>query len=41
MVKWVYLFGFYVKVEVDVNSDVDILVDLEYKEGIGFLFIEM
>lgn len=35
------MFGSYAKAEADANSDVDILVDLEYKEGIGLLFIEM
>lgn len=40
-VKRAYLFGSYAKAEADANSDVDILVDLEYKEGIGLLFIEM
>lgn len=36
-----YLFGSYVRGEADENSDVDILVELDYQTGIGFAFIRM
>jgi predicted nucleotidyltransferase len=36
-----YLFGSYSRDEADKNSDVDILVDLDYSKHIGLGFIEM
>jgi predicted nucleotidyltransferase len=36
-----YLFGSYVRGEADENSDVDILVELDYQQGIGFAFVRM
>jgi predicted nucleotidyltransferase len=36
-----YLFGSYSRNEADVNSDVDILVDLDYSEHIGLGFVTM
>jgi len=36
-----YLFGSYVRDEADQLSDIDILVDLDYSEGIGLQFIQM
>ncbi len=36
-----YLFGSYVRGEATENSDVDILVDLDYSQPIGLEFIQM
>jgi len=36
-----YLFGSYVRGEADNNSDIDILVDLDYSQRIGLQFIQM
>jgi len=36
-----YLFGSYVRGEADNNSDIDILVDLDYSQKIGLQFIQM
>ena len=36
-----YLFGSYVREEADSQSDVDILVDLDYSERIGLGFVQM
>ena len=36
-----YLFGSYSNGEADENSDVDILVELDYNQKIGLLFIQM
>ncbi len=36
-----YLFGSYVRGEATLNSDIDILVDLDYNEAIGWEFIQM
>jgi len=36
-----YLFGSYVKGEAEKSSDVDILLDLDYSQKIGFQFIQM
>lgn len=36
-----YLFGSYVRGEADSNSDIDILVDLDYTQRIGLQFIQM
>lgn len=36
-----YLFGSYVRNEADENSDIDILVDLDYSQKIGLRFIQM
>ena len=36
-----YLFGSYVRGEADYNSDIDILVDLDYSQKIGLQFIQM
>jgi predicted nucleotidyltransferase len=36
-----YLFGSYSNGEADENSDVDILVELDYSQKIGLLFIQM
>ncbi len=36
-----YLFGSYVRGEADADSDIDILVDLDYSQKIGLLFIQM
>jgi predicted nucleotidyltransferase len=36
-----YLFGSYVRGEADNNSDIDILVDLDYSQKIGLKFIQM
>jgi uncharacterized protein len=36
-----YLFGSYARQEATENSDIDILVELDYQKGIGFAFIEM
>jgi predicted nucleotidyltransferase len=36
-----YLFGSYVRGAADNNSDVDILVDLDYSQKIGLQFIQM
>jgi len=37
-VKKVYLFGSYARGEADDNSDVDLLVDLDYEKGVGWQF---
>ncbi len=37
-VKKVYLFGSYARGEADENSDVDLLVDLDYEKRIGWQF---
>jgi predicted nucleotidyltransferase len=36
-----YLFGSYVRGQADDDSDIDILVDLDYSEKIGLQFIQM
>ena len=36
-----YLFGSYVRGETDDQSDIDILVDLDYSQKIGLQFIQM
>ena len=36
-----YLFGSYVRGVADNKSDIDILVDLDYSQKIGLLFIQM
>ena len=36
-----YLFGSYVRGEADDQSDIDILVDLDYSQKIGLKFIQM
>ena len=36
-----YLFGSYVRGEADDNSDIDILVDLDYSQVIGLQFVQM
>ncbi len=36
-----YLFGSYARGEADVQSDIDILVDLDYSEQIGLRFVQM
>jgi hypothetical protein len=36
-----YLFGSYSRGEADVNSDIDILVDLDYSKHIGLGFVTM
>ena len=36
-----YLFGSYVRGEADDQSDIDILVDLDYSRKIGLQFIQM
>jgi len=36
-----YLFGSYVRGEADSQSDIDILVDLDYSQRIGFQFMQM
>ena len=36
-----YLFGSYVRNEADNDSDIDILVDLDYTQRIGLQFIQM
>lgn len=36
-----YLFGSCVREEADLNSDIDILVDLDYSQKIGLQFIQM
>ena len=36
-----YLFGSYVRDEADDQSDIDILVELDYSQRIGLQFIQM
>lgn len=36
-----YLFGSYVRGEADTESDIDILVELDYSQSIGLKFIQM
>ncbi len=36
-----YLFGSYVRGQADFNSDIDILIDLDYSKKIGLQFIQM
>ena len=36
-----YLFGSYVRNEANLQSDIDILVDLDYSQRIGLQFIQM
>lgn len=36
-----YLFGSMVRNTADQNSDIDILVELDYSKSIGFLFVRM
>ena len=36
-----YLFGSYVRHEADNQSDIDILIDLDYSQSIGLQFIQM
>jgi len=36
-----YIFGSYVRGEADNQSDIDILVDLDYSQKIGLQFIQM
>ena len=40
-VKKAYLFGSFARNEADCDSDVDILVDLDYSKHIGLAFITM
>lgn len=40
-VKKAYLFGSFARNEADSNSDIDILVDLDYSKHIGLAFITM
>ncbi len=40
-VRKAYLFGSYSRDEADSNSDVDILVDLDYNQHIGLGFVQM
>lgn len=37
----VYLFGSYVRNQANIDSDIDILVELDYNEQIGLKFIKM
>ncbi len=37
----VYLFGSYVKNEAENDSDIDLLVELDYSERIGLQFVQM
>ena len=37
----VYLFGSFVRGEADYQSDIDILVDLDYSQKIGLQFVQM
>jgi hypothetical protein len=36
-----YLFGSYSRGEADTNSDIDILVELDYSQGIGWNYFSM
>ncbi|MEM8896201.1 MAG: nucleotidyltransferase domain-containing protein [Bacteroidota bacterium] len=36
-----YLFGSYATGKANINSDIDIMVDLDYQNGIGLEFIKM
>jgi predicted nucleotidyltransferase len=36
-----YLFGSYARLEKDKNSDIDILVELDYSHSIGLEFVKM
>ena len=36
-----YIFGSYVRGQADKNSDIDILVDLDYNQRIGLRFVQM
>jgi predicted nucleotidyltransferase len=36
-----YLFGSYSRMEADIDSDIDILVDLDYSRHIGLGFVQM
>jgi predicted nucleotidyltransferase len=36
-----YLFGSYARNEADQNSDIDVLVDLDYSSSIGLEFVQM
>ena len=36
-----YIFGSYVRGQADKNSDIDILVDLDYNQRIGLQFVQM
>lgn len=36
-----YLFGYYVRGNADDESDIDILVDLDYSQKIGLQFMQM
>jgi len=36
-----YLFGFYIRDEANNQSDIDILIDLDYSQRIGLQFIQM
>lgn len=40
-VRKAYLFGSYVRGEADKQSDIDILVELDYTQKIGLQFIQM
>jgi len=40
-VKKAYLFGSYVRGEARADSDIDILVELDYEVKIGLLFVKM
>jgi predicted nucleotidyltransferase len=37
----VYPFGSYLRGEADNESDIDILVDLDYNQKVGLLFIQL
>ena len=40
-VKKAYLFGSYARNEADKNSDIDLLVELDYSKHIGLGFVQM
>jgi predicted nucleotidyltransferase len=40
-VKRAYLFGSYARAEADKDSDIDILVELDYSKHIGLGFVQM
>lgn len=40
-VKRAYIFGSYARHEADIDSDIDILVELDYSQHIGLGFVQM
>ena len=36
-----YIFGSFARIEADENSDIDIMVELDYSQSIGLEFVEM